>query len=60
MSERWSTCLCDGALVCAMAAADESVDPLLGGTTTADEGGTDNELELRGVSELLVVVDVPG
>ena len=56
MSERWSTCLCDGALVCAMAAAGESVDPLLGGTTTADEG----ELELGGVSELLVVVDVPG
>ena len=45
-------------LVCAKAAADDSGDTLLGSTTTADVGGTDKELELGGVSELLVVVDV--
>ena len=40
------------------AAADDSGDTLLGGTTTADVGGIDKELELGGVSELLVVMDV--
>ena len=45
-------------LVCAKAAADDSGNTLLGNTTTADVGGTDKELELGGVSELLVVVDV--
>ena len=39
------------------AAADDSGDTLLG-STTADVGGTNMELELGGVSELLVVLDV--
>ena len=47
-----------GTLVCAKAAADDSGDTLLGCTATVDVGGTDKELELGGVSELLVVVDV--
>ena len=40
----------------ATAAVDDSGDTLLGSTTTVDVGGTDKELELGGVSELLVVV----
>ena len=40
------------------AAADGNGDTLLGGTTTADVGGIEKELELGGVSELLVMVVV--
>ena len=44
-----------GTLACTKAAADDSGDALLGSTKTADLEGTDKELELGSVSELLIV-----
>ena len=44
-----------GTLACTKAAADDRGDALLGSTKTADLEGTDKELELGSVSELLVV-----
>ena len=41
--------------MCAIVDVDGNLDAPFGGTTTADEGGTDSELEVGGVFELAVV-----